>query len=223
MPRPLSDDPRYLRVRERLSHTVLEMAASRPVETVGVSELTAAAGVSRAVFYRHASSPTALLVDVLATEIDADLLAVLDELSDPAADHRSVWRRAYLGLLRHAERRSDVYRVAGEHGSSMQSALVAHFERLIEPAVRRVTARIDDEDTGRPTELWTRIAVGQQASNMLSVMRAWVHTGLVDDAETVVDTYLSLAPPWQLARADDDGTIRLRRSRRPAPTRARSD
>jgi len=205
-------------VRERLSQAVLTMAAVRPVESVTVSELTATAGVSRAAFYRHASSPTSLLVDVLATEIDPDLVAVLDELSDPVADHQRIWRRAYLVLLGHAERHSEVYHVASEHGSSLQSALVAHFEKIIEPAVRQVTSRIDHDGTGGPSELWTRIAIGQQASNMLSVIRAWVRTGLVDSAEAVVDTYLSLAPPWQLARSEDDGTIALRPSRRPAPS-----
>jgi hypothetical protein len=44
-------------------------------------------------------------------------------------------------------------------------------------------------------------------------MRAWVTSSLADPPEEVVDTYLSLAPPWQLARADEHGTISLRRTR----------
>jgi hypothetical protein len=54
--------------------------------------------------------------------------------------------------------------------------------------------------------------VSQQAHNMMSVLRAWLLTDLADPPEAVVDTYFTLAPPWQLGRADEHGHISLRRT-----------
>lgn len=208
--RPTSDDPRFLRVREQLVTALLDLASTRPAESISVAELTTAAGVSRAAFYGHAASPAALLATALIAEIDPSLQASLDEMGQPGADYVGRWRRIYLDLLDHTDDRQAVYQVAMSHDSSVCSALTAYFEETTEPCIRTITSHFDGP---APTPLWTRIAVTQQAHNMISVMRAWITSDLVDPPEQVVDTYLSLAPPWQLARADEHGTISLRRSR----------
>jgi AcrR family transcriptional regulator len=86
-------DPRFRRVRERLIRVILDMAGSRPPESISVSELTTAAGVSRAVFYAHATSPAPLLADALIAEIEPSLQASLDQLALPNADYVALWRQ----------------------------------------------------------------------------------------------------------------------------------
>lgn len=197
-------------MRKLLVTALFDLASTRPAESISVAELTAAAGVSRAAFYGHAPSPAALLAAALIAEIDPSLRASLDGMCRLGADYVEGWRRIYLDLLSHTDERQAVYRVAMSHDSSVCSALTTHFEEVTEPCIRTIRSHFDGP---QPTPLWTRIAVTQQAHNMISVMRAWVTSELVDPPEDVVDTYLSLAPPWQLARADEHGTISLRRSR----------
>lgn len=203
-------DPRFRRVRERLIRVILDMAGSRPPESISVSELTTAAGVSRAVFYAHATSPASLLADALIAEIEPSLQASLDQLALPNADYVALWRQIYLDLLEHGRAHEAVFRMITEHESSVYSMLIAYLEAATEPCIRVILTHIDGPE---PSPLWTRIAVSQQAHNMMSVLRAWLLTDLADPPDAVVDTYLTLAPPWQLGRADAEGHISLRRTR----------
>ncbi len=204
-----ADDPRYQRVRQRLVDTLLELAGSRPAETITVSELTAAAGVSRAVFYSHASSPASLLAEVLISELQPDLDLLAEQMGRPDADYVELWRRIYRTLLKHVGEHRAVYEVLTSHESAVSSALSSYFEQAARRYVLAVTSRFE----GPPvTELWTTMAINQQAHNMVAVIRAWITTGLAESPEAVVDTYLTLAPPWQLARSDG-GSISLRRNR----------
>jgi AcrR family transcriptional regulator len=221
MSRTSSDDPRYLRVREQLITAILDLASTRPAESISVAELAAAAGVSRAAFYSHAASPAALLSAALIAEIDPALRASLEEMCLSGADYVGGWRRIYIDLLDHTYQHRAIYRVAMTQESSVCSALTAHFEEITEPCIRKITSHFEGP---APTSLWTHIAVTQQAHNMISVMRAWVIAEFADPPEKVVDTYMSLAPPWQLARADEHGTISMRRTRllyHPSPVPSR--
>lgn len=57
------------------------------------------------------------------------------------------------------------------------------------------------------------MAISQQVYNLVAVVVAWLRTGMEESPESVVNTYLTLAPPWQLARFEDGGTLSLKRSR----------
>lgn len=210
-------DPRYQRVRRALVSAVFELAGRKPAETITVSELAQAAGVSRASFYGHSSSPSALLADALVAELRPALDHLADELGHAGADHPKLWREIYLTCLRHVAEHAGVYRVLVVGDQAAFSALAAYFEEAARSYVEAFAPRLD----GPPaTRLWVEMAVAQQAADMVAVIKAWLATGMADPPEAVVETYLTLAPPWQLARPDDRGLISLRRSRAP---RARGD
>ena len=101
----------------------------------------------------------------------------------------------------------------------MSSALESYFEQAAATYVAAVSSHLDDDP---PTALWQAMAIAQTARDMTAVIRAWVRTNLADPPDRVVDTYFTLAPPWQLARADETGRITLRRGRghRDLPPRA---
>lgn len=206
------DDPRYQRVRRSLVAAILQLAGSRPAESISVSELAGAAGVSRAAFYGHAVSPAALLADTLVAELRPGLDLLAEEMSHPGVDYVVLWRRVYRVLLDHVARHRAVYEVITARESAVSAALTRYFEDAARAYVLDVVARLQ----GPPvSDLWLAMATSQQAHNMLAVIRSWIVTGLVDPPEAVIDTYLTLAPPWQLARAEDDGTISLHGARSP--------
>lgn len=205
-----NSDPRFQRVRRQLVDAVLLLGGQRPAESITVAELTSAAGVSRAVFYAHASSPAALLADVLIAELRTGLDGLAEQMSRPGADYVALWRRIYLTLLDHVQAHRAVYEVLTTQESAVTSALVSYFEEAARQYITAITALLTEPPTG---ELWAAMAINQQAHNMIAVIRSWIVTGLVDPPETVVDVYLTLAPPWQLARPDADGRISLRRTR----------
>lgn len=204
------DDARFRRVGAQLRAAVQELAAARPAETITVSELTAAAGVSRAVFYRHAASPAELLAVALIEDLKPSFDALADEMGRPGADYAELWRRVYMALLDHVRRREGVYRVLTAEPSRVSRALEAYFEAA---SVRYVGAVVEHLAPEPPPTLWSHMAVAQAARDMMAVITAWVRTDMVDSPELVVDTYLTLAPPWQLAKPDAAGRITLRRGR----------
>jgi AcrR family transcriptional regulator len=63
-------DSRIVQTRAALTRTVLELAAERPISEIPVSEIARRAGVNRATFYNHYSSPGELLAAVIRMELD---------------------------------------------------------------------------------------------------------------------------------------------------------
>lgn len=210
MARTSVEDPRYRRVQHVLINAVLDLAGRMPAESISVADLAAAAGVSRTTFYARAASPAALLSAHLIGELRPQLDTLAEQMSQPDADYVGLWRRIYLALLEHVAEHRAVYEVITAHESAVSAALTAYFEEAAQRYLDVVTARLE----GPPaSDLWVAMAVNQQAHTMIAVIHAWVGTGMVDPPEHVVDVYLTLAPPWQLARPDAAGRISLRRSR----------
>ncbi len=210
MARSTTEDPRYLRVRAKLVDALLELARTRPAEEITVSELAAAAGVARTSFYSHASSPAQLLADVLVGELRPRLATLAESMSHSAAHYVDIWRAIYLALLDHVRAHRPIYELITSGNSAVFSALISCFEEAARRYVDAIRDRLDDPPV---TDLWAAMAVQQQVHNMIAVIGAWIATGMTDSPEAVVDTYMTLAPPWQLARPDESGRISLRRTR----------
>ncbi|MEZ5086887.1 MAG: TetR/AcrR family transcriptional regulator [Tessaracoccus sp.] len=208
MGRVTEEDPRYLRVRASLVSAVLELAADAPPENISVSQLTAAASVSRTTFYSHSSSPAELLADTLVAEVRPDLEVLAERMTEPGADYVGLWREIYLVLLGHVKRHRRIYEHLLNANSAALNSFLGYLEDLAGRYVDAVSERFTD---GSVTELWRTMAVQQQVHNTVAMVTAWLQTKLADAPEVVLDTYLTLAPPWQLARPDESGHISLRR------------
>ncbi|MCL2850378.1 MAG: TetR/AcrR family transcriptional regulator [Micrococcales bacterium] len=199
------DDPRYLRVRAALRRAVLELAADRPPEEITVAELTAAAGVSRTVFYSHASSPVRLLAEALFAEVLPDRLELAMANSQEAFG--PLWREGYLALLGYVEARRGVYATAVAARSGLLGALVDYYTELATTAVDAVVARMAEP----VSPSWRTMAVHQHAHGAIAIIEAWLNAAPGTTPDDIVDAYLALAPPWQLARPGPDGRIVLHR------------
>lgn len=104
-------DARIRLTRKLLAAAVLDLAATTPVAGISVAALARQAGINRATFYDHYSSPGQLLAAALAGEFDAmrseylrlygtaptpavALTAGLQGLLDHVEQHRAIYRRA---------------------------------------------------------------------------------------------------------------------------------
>jgi len=204
------EDPRYIRVRASLVGALLDLAAETPVEDISVSQLTTAAGVSRTTFYGHASSPTQLLADTLIAELRPQLEDIVEAMSHPGVDYVGQWRRLYRVLLEHVQHRARIYKTMLGSNSLALSFVLDFLEDVSTRNVDAVIAQFTGEQI---SPLWRTMAIQQQVRNTVAMIVAWLQTGMTDPITTVIDTYLTLAPPWQLARPDAAGQIAMRRIR----------
>lgn len=205
------DDPRYQRTRRALLDALLELAAQRPTMTVSVSELTSRAGVSRSSFYAHAASPADLLADHLIASLSPHLDRLGTVLSDEPERFQERTREIYVDLLREVQVDRDVYvHVFAESGTGMVLArLRGRFRQASEAFVGDLVRHLAQD----PGELWVGMAAAQHSSSLIIMIDSWLAAGADRSPEDVVDTYLSLAPPWQLVRLDERGLASIGRHR----------
>lgn len=211
-----ADDPRYVRSRSALVDAVLTLAARRPAEDITVRELTDLAHVSRQTFYSHSPSPADLLTDVLL----ADLAPTGDLLFGPLEADRGesfseVWTVSFRATLEHVRRFTDIYAVMLESGSVVYNRVLSW---MVPTAHRFVGAAVEQSGDQPPTRLWVEMAAHQQINNLSSAIQAWAATGFAASIDTVLETYLTLVPPWQLARRDASGHINLYGRRGASPS-----
>ena len=206
------DDPRFQRVRRQLIGALTEIAAEKPAEQINVSELTARAQVARTTFYKHADSPAQLLATHLIRQIEpkfAPLATLLDNTGD---DYLLRWRTIMIDLLDHVRENeliySHVFTVDGQ--SVVLAMLSAYFEGVFAEYVESFVTHIEGEP---PSDLWVAMAISQQVHNLIAVIGSWLRTDMNDSPELVITTYMSLAPPWQLAKFSPSGRTSLRRNR----------
>lgn len=61
----MNSDPRYVRVRSRLTEAALRLVLQKPADTITVSRLAREAGISRTTFYQHGDTPAQFVADVV--------------------------------------------------------------------------------------------------------------------------------------------------------------
>lgn len=123
------DDPRAVKSRDALRRALLELLETCPFERITIKELTATAGVSYPVFFRHFSSMDDLLKDVATKEVHS-LLALsnpalnaggsgnhLMEMCQYVQSHRALWK-SLLTAGAASAMRSEFARISAEIGNT---------------------------------------------------------------------------------------------------------
>jgi len=153
-----------VRTRAALRAAILELAAQEDVSELSVVEVARRAGINRVTFYDHATSPAALLVAVLADELDEIRAALLDrDTTDsgvPAAapDPLDLVDRVARAVAAHVERHAAIYEralvraddgasaadphddttaVGATLGAPLATLLADHFTRTLETFLTR--------------------------------------------------------------------------------------
>lgn len=208
----MNNDPRYVRVRGRLNAAALRLIATRPADSITVAELTREAGISRTTFYQHGESPAQFIADAVVDILQPYLNELTDAISSPADDYLLRWRDIYIRMLGELREHREV--LGAIFVGDRQPVVVGHITRRLTHTFDDYVDQFKSHLCGESvSELWTEMASAQQVYNLIAVLVAWLGTDMKESPEMVVNTYLSLAPPWQLARFQADGSLSLRRSR----------
>ncbi len=186
-------DPRYARSRERLRTAVYELAAVKPITDVQVQELCDAAGVTRDTFYRHATSPVALLASVLGDQLAA-MSGVYTDLAggrtpaDPLGTATRDLLRYVLGhvaVYRNCMRPGMIQPIREVIESTVVTSLLHHFEQHPEilPA------------TPEPTPEVLAIYAKYGAGGLVGAIEAWISSP-EPDLEEGTAALLATNPCW---------------------------
>lgn len=168
-------DPRYARSQRALRDAALTLAAAAPLQSISVSEVCRAAGITRDTFYRHAPSPVELVAVTLGDGL-AEAIGRHDPLSGLEA-----FRAAERSLLQHVADHVDVYRNAME--PQLLAPLRANLERTIHATLRThldqhpqsVPAGVDAADEGA-----LDIVASYAAAGTVGAVERWIHTDPLD-------------------------------------------
>ncbi|SPT53508.1 Uncharacterised protein [Actinomyces bovis] len=209
MPRTAQDDPRYQRVRGSLVQAAARLGRERTVDAVAISELTALAGVSRSAFYAHATSPADLLASYLLEKLTPYLDRLGNLLEEEPDNFVTAWRGLYVEVLHTIREDQEIYQhVFGDHGSpAVVGRLRQRFRQTAEEFVQSFITHLEEP----VSELWVNMAVSQHVSNTVVIIESWLRTGMREEPGDVVDTFILLAPPWQLVRLSPTGVASLGR------------
>ncbi|QOR47954.1 TetR/AcrR family transcriptional regulator [Trueperella pecoris] len=206
------NDPRYVRVRAQLNDAALRLALAKPADAITVAELSREAGISRTTFYQHGDSPAQFIADAVVDILQPFLDELTGAIATAGDDYLLRWREIYIRMLTELLNHRQI--LGALFGGEGQPVIVGHITRRLTLTfvayVDEFKSRLEGESV---SELWTEMASTQQVYNLVSVLVSWLSTGMKESPDVVVNTYLSLAPPWQLARFQADGSLSLRRSR----------
>ena len=184
-------DARIVQTTRSLHAAIIDLASSRPVSTITVADVTRAAGINRATFYSHATSPGSLLAAVLTPELDAIRDEDAARRSEPDADPEAVTRWAVERVVDHVVRYRDVYRLAlpDRLDASIHQTLAEHF------AATSLT-HIEALPVGTaPDDIAPHIASGFFAHALVGAIEAWLG-GRRTSRRTLLDTITAMIPAW---------------------------
>jgi AcrR family transcriptional regulator len=183
-------DARSERTLAALRAAILELASEVPVSQVSVTDVTTRAGINRATFYSHFSSPTLALVAAL--NADLDHLRIREKELAARADLTSedVIRVGITGVVEHILRFEAIYRlVLQDTGDTvMHHALCAHFAESLQQILQRL----------RPPDVPNHVVASQfVAHGLVGAIEIWLQDPRISQEE-LVDTVLATLPAWWL-------------------------
>lgn len=190
----MSLDPRFLRSRQRLRAAILELAAGRSAETIGVAELCRAAGVTRDTFYRHAETPVALLVAALGERFEAAAAGH----QDPGGGVRA-FANAERAVLEHVLEHREVYRAAIDPVllAPLRAALEAVVAEVLVAHLRRYPHTLPEGVEPDDEEALALVA-GYAAAGTIGAIERWVQ-GPAPDVDRGVRLILAASPGFWFA------------------------
>jgi len=159
-------DPRFARSQRSLRAAALELAAHAPVQSISVTAVCRAAGVTRDTFYRHAASPVELVAATLGEDL-AEAIGRHAPLSGLEA-----FRAAERALLQHVADNAAVYR--GALAPRLLAPLRATLEDTIASTLR---VHLDQHPQSVP------VGVDPVDGGALDIVTAYASSGTVGALE----------------------------------------
>ena len=184
-------DARIVQTTKALHAAIVELASTRPVSSISVADVTRTAGINRATFYSHATSPGGLLTAVLTPELDAIRAEDQAQRAEGRSSGRDATRRSMERVVEHVVRYREIYRLAlpDPLDASIHQALARHFE---ESSVQHLAGL---HEGTLPEGLAVHIAAGHLAHGLVGAIEAWLG-GRRTSRRALLDTMTLMLPTW---------------------------
>ncbi|PWJ62627.1 TetR family transcriptional regulator [Rathayibacter iranicus NCPPB 2253 = VKM Ac-1602] len=189
-------DARQKRSQVALHRAIIELATSRDIASLTVSEITHLAGVNRSTFYAHATSTAELLCAALRGQLDAIRDGFLQRLHQGAATDISI-REATAQVLGHLENHRELYlrafdAPAGDSG--LRAMLALHFRAAV---IATLEAGVLEVPEGKaPRGFLIEGTASFLAAGSTGLMEAWLRLPAPRSTESYLAAYRRLLPPW---------------------------
>jgi AcrR family transcriptional regulator len=183
-------DPRIIRTARACAQAIAELASQRPVSQITVADLADRAGVTRATFYHHYSSPLELLIQVLYADLERGHRMEEARRADGGYSATQMLRLATGDVADHVERFKAVYQHAlrDPADDGVYEALARHFTDYALAFIARST----HPDLPAASH---QVIAQFVAHGFAGAIRAW----LSDDSVTktdLVEAAVACAPVW---------------------------
>lgn len=184
-------DARIVQTTKSLHTAIVELASTTPVSSITVADVTRAAGINRATFYSHATSPGSLLTDVLTPELDAIRAADFDARDSSVTPASEITRKGMERVVDHVVKYRDIYRLAlpDPLDASTHRALARHFE---ESSLTHLELHAKSH---LPDGFSKSLAAGFVAHGLVGAIENWL-TGKRSSRKALVDNIMLLLPTW---------------------------
>ncbi|ETW12503.1 TetR family transcriptional regulator [Roseivivax marinus] len=187
MARPRARD--FEEKRHILLVEAAQVFATQGMERASMSQIAAAAGVSKSLLYHYYPSKDALIFAIIATHLEA-LDAALEEADDPLLEPRARLRRLVGTVLESYRGADDFHKVQLNAADALPDAERAAIRTLERRIVRRVSAVFV---TLRPDLASGEPALLMPVTMTLFGMLNWVYMWFRDDGALTREAYAEIA------------------------------
>ena len=183
-------DPRVVRTAHACEVAIVELASQRPISQVTIAELAERAGVTRATFYNHYSSPLELLLQVLVADLERVHVLEDKRRSEGGLPPEELLRLSIADVVDHIERFRPVYlhAVRDPADGGVYEALVTHFTDYAVAFIARCT-HPDLPDANH------NVMAHFVAQGFAGAIKAWLGDRSVGKSD-LVDAAMACAPIW---------------------------
>ena len=183
-------DPRIVRTAQACEVAIVELASERPISQVTIADLADRAGVTRATFYNHYTSPLKLLIQVLLSDLERVHRLEGERRIEGDRSAVEILRLSIADVADHIERFKHVYlhAVHDPADGGVYEALVRHFTDYAVAFIAQCThPDLPDAD---PDVMAQFVAHG-----FAGAIRAWLSDSSVTKAD-LVGAAMACAPVW---------------------------
>ena len=183
-------DARILNTAAALNTAIVELASRQPIARITVSDVTREAGINRATFYAHFSSPSELLASVLTNDLDEVRRVDAEQRVSGDREATLITRDAVASTAAHIDRFLPVYRLAlsDKTDGTTQHVLAAHLEVSCLQHLRDSVQ--SDRIPGDPALVAAFVANGLVGAIALAATsEAW-------EKDRVADVLMAMMPVW---------------------------
>lgn len=179
----------------------MEMAAKQPAETIRVNDACEAAGISRATFYRVATSPAEVIVGELRKIHEKRRGDYARLMTVPGVDNLPLYVTRVSLMMADVREHADIYR---ESFSQSPSILAGELLRYIRAGIedfiqlRGNDIKFPASMAGFDEDVRVQMLTSHFAHSELGLVRSWVEEGDDISVESVVQVFFELAPSWYL-------------------------